>query len=113
MTLTTYTSAAATDKAALQRIIKGMKEAGWNPVRIYDGEESTALPSVIGVSRLADMLMATDDVILFWRKDRMKGTMFFVFGNSPWEVMADCSVDNGVWDADLKAVEAAINLEGV
>lgn len=111
--LTTYKSAAGTDRSALYRIIKGMREAGWTPVRYNDGEDTIDLDAALSEIDLANKLLETEEAWLYWRKGELKGTMMFVFGNDPHEVMADCSMDDGEWDADLAAVEKAINLEGL
>lgn len=115
MALTTYTQAPKTEGAAVRRIILGMQEKGWRAHAYNDGEETHELETVAKAS-IASLLMETEMARLYWRKDvdgvTLKGTMLFVFGNEPSEVMADCSVDDGAWDADLAAVEKAINLEG-
>lgn len=113
MALTTYKTGVSTDRAALYRIIKGMREAGWVPKSYSDGEESHKFAGILSENEIADKLLETEQAWLYWRKGELKGTMMFVFGNEPHEVMADCSMDGGVWDADLAAVEEAINLEGV
>lgn len=113
MKLTTYKTAAPTDRAAVIRIIKGMREAGWDTVyREKTGEIGTRVRDG-SPEALTDKLMECDDGHLFWRKGEHKGIMYFVFGNSPWEVMADSSCGTEPWDSDLRAVEEAINLEGV
>lgn len=113
MTLRNYVHAAQTEKTAVTRIVSSMRDLGWTPTEYSDGEERHALEMCQTSSRIADLLMATEQAWLYWRMGEHKGCMMFVFGNEPHEVMADCSMDGGVWDADLAAVEEAINLEGV
>lgn len=114
--LTTYKSAVKTDRAAVLRILGGLKELDWEPTSYDDGEESTAMAGWDETAdAIADMLMATDESSLRVRKvidgKTHNAVMFFVFGNSPWEVMADCSYFEE-WNTDLALIEAAINLEG-
>lgn len=110
--LTTYTAAPKTEGGAVRRIIQGMQEKGWYAHAYSDGEDRHAIETPSRAS-IASMLMDTEQAWLYWRKGELKGTMMFVFGNDPHEVMADCSMDDGEWDADLAAVEKAINLEGL
>lgn len=110
---TAYAFAAKTEKTAVVRIVNGMREMGWTPVAYSDGEERQKLEMCQTSARIADKLMDTEQAWLYWRNGELKGTMMFVFGNDPSEVMADCSMDDGEWDADLAAVDKAINLEGV
>lgn len=115
MELTTYKSAAKTDRAAVIRYIKGLGELGWEPKQHYDGESWTPIPGNFATpEEIADNLMATDEAALrLTHAERgLKAGVVFVFGNEPYEVMADCS-SYEEWDADLAAVEKAINLEGV
>ena len=116
MALTAYTSAAKTDGSALRRYILGMQEAGWRAHSYSDGEERHELETVAKAS-IASLLMETEEAWLYWRKDvdgvTLKGTMYFIFQNSPSEVLVDSSMDEGVWDADLARVEKVINLEGL
>lgn len=116
MALTTYTTAPKTEGAAVRRLILGMQEKGWRAHAYNDGEETHVLETVSKAS-IASLLMETEQAWLYWRKDvggeTLKGTMMFVFGNEPHEVMADCSMDDGEWDADLTAVDFAANLEGM
>lgn len=114
--LTTYTTPAKTDGSALRRLIRGMQEAGWRAVAYSDGEERHVLETVAKGS-IASLLMETEEAWLYWRKDvngeTHKGTMYFIFQDSPSEVLVDSSTDGGIWDYDLYRVENAINLEGV
>lgn len=116
MNLTTYKTAAKSDVAAMGRLIKGMREAGWTTYKMNDGEVTSTLESNVSLANLTADLYATEEAWLYWKKDfdgvTHKASMYFVFGNSPWEVMCDCS-DFPEWNADLKAVEEAVNLEGV
>lgn len=117
MNLTTYKTAATSDTAAIARYIQGMREAGWVAVLRHDGEDTIPVHATQCAQGLSLNLAETEEAWLYWRKEHegqtLKGTMYFIFGNSPWEVLADSSVDEGLWDADLAAVEKAINLEGV
>ncbi len=115
--LTKYKTAAKTDRAAVLRILGGLKELDWEPTSFDDGEESTDLAGwEKSTDSIADDLMATDESSLRVRKvldgKTHNAVMFFVFGNSPWEVVADCSYFEE-WNTDLALIEAAINLEGV
>lgn len=116
MMLTTYTTPAKTEGSALRRIILGMQQKGWRAYAYSDGEERHEIETVAKGS-IASLLMETEQSWLYWKKEvgdvTHKGTMMFIFGNSPWEVMADCTCDREPWDTDLAAVEKAINLEGV
>jgi len=114
--LTKYKSAAKTDRAAVLRILGGLKELDWEPTAYDDGEERTAMAGWEKTAEaITDDLMATDESSLLVRKvidgKTHNAVMFFVFGNSPWEVMADCSYFEE-WNTDLALIEAAINLEG-
>lgn len=114
--LTTYTTPAKTEGSALRRLIRGMQEAGWRAVAYSDGEGRHQLETP-NAGSIAAFLMETEQSWLYWKKDfggpEHKGTMMFVLGNAPHEVMADSSTDGGIWDYDLYRVENAINLEGV
>lgn len=114
--LTTYKSKVTTDRAAVLRYLKGLGELGWTPVRRADDEEHYTVAPGTSHEQLADDLMATDQATLYLTKgvngEARKASMFFVFGNSPWEVAADSSYYDE-WNADLALVEEAINLEGL
>ena len=114
--LTTYKSKATTDRAAVLRYLKGLGEMGWTPVRYHDGEESFKLVAGRSHDKIADDLMATDAATLYLTKgingEARRASIYFVFGNDPWEIAADSSYYDE-WNADLKLVEEAINLEGL
>lgn len=112
MELTTYKTAAKTDASAIYRIIKGLREIGWQTLRLNDGEVIRTVDSDEPISSIVADLTATDESALTVTKDGKRATMSFCMGNEPWEVMYDCSYFDG-WNEDLKLVEDAINLEGV
>lgn len=111
-TLTTYSTAATTDAAAITRLIKGMREMGWVTTRLNDGEVTRTVDSDENVASIVVDLTAVDESRLYWKKGEHKASMFFVMGNAPYEVLCDCSYFDA-WNDDLKQVEEAINLEGV
>lgn len=115
-TLTTYKTAASSDRAAIIRIMKGLNELGWQTYAYHDSEERHPLLKE-SPATCADRVAETDIATIYIRKETSdpkaphRASLFFVLGNSPWEVMADCSMSDA-FDPDLKAVEDAINLEG-
>ena len=114
--LTTYKTKATTERAAVLRYLKGLREMGWNPVSYSDGEERHKVDAGMTDSNIADGLMSVDAATLYLKKgingEALRAGIFFLFGNDPWEVAADSSYYDE-WNADLKLVEEAINLEGL
>lgn len=111
MELTKYTTAATSDKSALTRYVKGLREAGWVAVKVYDGS-NIKLSGNERVNEVVEHLTATDASTLYLQKGEHKAAMFFVLGNCPYEVCNNTSYYDE-WNADLDAVEEAINLEGL
>lgn len=111
MELTKYKTAATSDKSALIRYVKGLREAGWVAVKVYDGSNIN-LAGNERVIEVVEHLIATDASTLYLQKGEHKAAMFFVMGNCPHEVCNDSSYYDE-WNADLAAVEEAINLEGL
>lgn len=110
--LTTYQTAAASDREAVIRIVKGLAEMGWEPKAYSDGEDRYPLAGFSATPEaVADDLLACDDGTLSLQKGENKGLIFFVFGNAPWEVAADSSAVEPFM-SELATVEEAVNLEG-
>lgn len=108
MALTTYKTAATSDRAAVIRYLDGLGELGWIATAYNNGDGWETFES--GTSRTAKLeeIMAADECTVRFVNGENRGAIFFVFGNSPWEVAAD-STTAEPFATMLADVEAAIN----
>lgn len=113
MHLVTYKTPAHTDAAAITRLLTGLQTLGWQVYAVDDGEGAENCKGET-VKQTVDRVTAVEDARVYLSKGDLghRACMYFVLGNSPWEVMADCS-SYPEWDADLTLVEEAANLEGL
>ena len=102
--------------AAFAGAATALSVGGCSWTREDEGDDGEGAENCKGetVKQTVDRVTAVDDARVYLSKGDLghKACMYFVLGNSPWEVMADCS-SYPEWDADLKLVEEAANLEGL
>lgn len=80
----------AAEKAVVRAVVRQALKTG-HTVSLFDGEEWTVKQSSSEKEIMAEV-MATDEETLKFRKDgEVIGSVFFVYGNSAGEVIADCT----------------------
>lgn len=81
------------ERAVVRRAVTDLIAAGYE-LRLHDGESwATGYTKDVGV--IMGELMATDEETICARGERGIGTVYLVYGNSGWEVIADHSVSLG------------------
>ena len=106
-----YPTVATSDRQALQRILERMAVRGWMVTMVHDGEEVYNYPDHSIAAAIADAT-AVEECGIRLEKDGVRGSLFCVFGNSPWEVVADSSYFDG-WNEDLMDSELEAYLEEI
>ncbi|BAR61882.1 hypothetical protein NK6_8735 [Bradyrhizobium diazoefficiens] len=76
-------------KIARQIIDDGIA-AGYT-IDVYDGEETVLKRSIDPEAIIAAMFSTDSDMLIFHEGDRRKGSVWFVYGNTGWDVVADYS----------------------
>ena len=84
-------SVPTTDSAAIKQIIDGLTTGGCTLMFVFDGEEEYPVSTrAEAVRHITDVDMAHLHVRL---PDESTGWVWFVLGNDPEEVAADCTVN--------------------
>jgi len=94
---------AMTEQQALARIISNLQQQGWNPSRVWDGEESVEAKGKT-TEEIVEECAAIEQAYLSFRRGQDLGQVMMVWGNSPSELIADHTENNGVG----AAVDAAL-----
>lgn len=85
-----------TDRAAISRIINGLIEAGCTPTVARDGENEDLPYKGNTKTAVLDHLTSCDESVLFVDlpegAGRESSHVYFVLGNDPIEVAADCGI---------------------
>ena len=93
------------EKAIVRRVIRDALKAGYK-LNISNGGDGYELPEPTDKYKVANEAMfATDEEHLYFFKEGKRiGWVFFVYGNSGWDVMCD-NVDNPEVNEILKGGE--------
>jgi hypothetical protein len=79
------------ERQIAQKIIEDGIAAGYT-IDVYDGG-ATVLKRSIDPEAIVGAMFSTDsDLLVFHEGDRRMGTVWFVYGNSGWDVVADYSI---------------------
>lgn len=90
------------ERAIFRCTAKALMEAGYS-LRLFDGEE-WATPITTSLQVLMDEMFATDEeqLVVYDSTGKKCGWVFFVYGNSGWDVIND-------YTTNLEPVLASIN----
>lgn len=94
----------AGERAAIRKAVRILKEHGWLPVRVWDGEENQPATNE---TEVLDAVFSVDESTVRFKHPTHKGTHGFcvVLGNSPSECIYDASMGEG-WDDAMEPVWA-------
>lgn len=87
-----------TDRGGIQQAIRALRDDGWNLYTVDDGEETIA---PVNETEAVEAIMAVDVATLHLvnAKSGEHGSVLFVLGNSPEEVVCDYTVNLTALDA--------------
>lgn len=96
-----------TDEGAVKYVVRSLIDAGIEPVSIqYDGEiESLDLRGLRGSTLWTEFFQTDAEYVRFEDQDGNRCSLYFVYGNDPFEVVADYSPYD---DSDLSGTIARI-----
>lgn len=97
-------SVPSSDAAAVRRIVRHMKSKGAVLSAIDDGGDDTYRTVDWTEKQILDAAMAVDCSWLTWTRGEESMTVFFVFGNSPEEVVCDYNAIDSTLAEDLEEV---------
>lgn len=94
----------ADERKAIRGAIRIAKKHGWNPVRVWDGEENVPTTTE---TEMMEATFAVEEATLRFKHAEHKGThcFCFVMGNSGAECISDASEGEG-WDTAMEEVWA-------
>lgn len=78
------------ERQIAQKIIEDGIAAGYT-IDVYDGEETVLKRSVDPEAIIGAMFSTDSDMLIFHEGDRRQGSVWFVYGNTGWDVVADYS----------------------
>lgn len=96
-----------TENETLARIIRHLAKLGWTAVDLYDGGDEPIDLRGMPVDQVVTESRGTDDCHLRVEKEGNQGTLYIVWGNSPFELIADLTTRWGLED-DVDAALASI-----
>lgn len=76
------------ERTIVRRVVKDALAAGYT-LSVDDGGDEYAVENTTSYRAVMDALMNTDDDKLILRKDGKGGKVWFVYGNSGWDVICD------------------------
>ncbi len=83
------------EKAGLARTLHHLRDAGWEPHSANDGEDLIRFDEGVLIDKVVEVCSDVDICHLFFRNGTLKGMVLLVWGNSPEELIADMSTNNG------------------
>jgi len=80
------------EKKIIRAIVNSALASNWS-VSVYDGEEWTVKKSVSTTEIIKATMTTDEDVLRFHDADGVVGSVFLVYGNCGWDVVADHSAN--------------------
>ena len=100
------------DRTAIMQVIRALKKAGWNAVKISDPE--SVIVKGMNPTEIADLITSHYDIAtLEFKKPEVENFrtqwIYFVMGNAPEEVACDYTVGNQEFDTIVTEITESWN----
>jgi hypothetical protein len=87
-------SAPSSDRAGIRQAIRAVRAAGWELSSVWDGEEVLAVRTE---DEAIEAVTAVDSATLNLTRDSDAGSILFVLGNDPEEVVCNYTTNLDPW----------------